>query len=459
MKIAVTGASGFIGSQVIQTLSDGHDIIALSRRPTQHAAARVQWRQCNMFSLLEVERGLEGAEVGVYLVHSMLPPNRLTQGRFDDLDLILADNFARAARLKGLRRIVYLGGIIHENDLSRHLESRLEVERVLSSTGIPIVALRAGLITGAGGSSFAIMERLVKRLPVMVCPKWATTRCQPIDVSDVVKVIVNVVDDPLLTPGSYDIAGDNVLSYVGMMREVAEALGVKRRFLSVGFVSPWLSRLWVSVVTGASRQLVYPLIESLRHDMLASKPSLLKRYSISPMSFREGVRRALLPAETPGASRPRTSSAPAGDPAVTSVQRIPIREQDDVSWIAAEYAAWLPRFLRPFIRVDVSMDRSLVFRAGPLKLLELSYSESRSSPTRQLYYLTGGLLLRKTPGRAKGRLEFRQIPGRREVIAAILDFRPRLPWWIYRLTQAKLHLLVMHSFALHVRYGVRQAKS
>lgn len=454
MKVAIAGASGFIGRQLVDALKQKHNVVALSRQEPSAQTAGVELRRCDLFSLLEVERALDGADVGVYLVHSMMPPNRLTQGSFDDLDLLLADNFARAAKLKGLQRIIYLGGLIPKENLSRHLASRLEVERVLAAQGVPVVTLRAGLITGRGGSSFAIIEKLVYRLPLMVCPKWTSTRCQPVDLADVVAVLTCAVADASLPAGAYDIGGPNVLSYAAMMREVADAMGLKRRFLSVGVVSPRISRLWVSLVTGASKQLVYPLIESLRHDMVANGPSLFDRYKIVPATFREAVGDALkqrceLRKVAPAAGAKKREGA------VTSVQRFPIGADHDVAWVASEYAAWLPRFLRPLIRVDVTPDRSLIFRSGPWHLLELTYSEARSSATRQLYYLTGGRLLRKDAGRAKSRLEFRQVPGRREVVAAILDYRPRLPWWFYRWTQAQIHLLVMYFFARHVRACAR----
>ena len=132
--IAITGASGFIGSQVIQKLSLQHDIIALTRSGESHTSGNISWRKCDLFSLLQAEHGLKGADVAFYLVHSMMPMARLTQASFEDMDLILADNFARAARHNGVKQIIYLGGIIpHNATLSRHLRSRLEVEQTLAS--------------------------------------------------------------------------------------------------------------------------------------------------------------------------------------------------------------------------------------------------------------------------------------------------------------------------------------
>ena len=179
MVVAVAGASGFVGSALCHELvAAGMHVLALGRSPVparqevqREAALRVSEPgitkvQADLFSLIQVERAIDGADIGIYLVHSMLPAARLTQGHFSDFDLLLADNFARAAQRKGLKRIIYVGGIIpdiREELLSKHLQSRLEVERVLGSTGLPVFVLRAGLIVGRGGSSLKIIINMVRR--------------------------------------------------------------------------------------------------------------------------------------------------------------------------------------------------------------------------------------------------------------------------------------------------------
>jgi len=459
MKVVVAGASGFVGRALLRSLTGEHEVTALARRIPQAAEAggRVTWRRTDLFSLLDVEQALDGADVGIYLIHSMMPPNRLTQGSFTDLDLILADNFARAARFQGLKRIIYLGGLIPEGVLSLHLESRLEVERVLASQGVPVVSLRAGLIVGPGGSSFQIMERLVRRLPGMVCPAWTTTRCQPVALVDVVHTIKSVVSDQTLKAGAYDLGGPDVLTYVDMMRQLAGVLGLKRYFLNVPFVSPTISRLWVSTVTGASRALVYPLIGSLRHDLIARDTKLQDSYGKKAETYVASLRDALEAAPRPAVSAPANAElAPslwvkAGD-AVTSVQRLPLPSGMTSAGVAEEYARWLPVILKPLIRVDETPDKvlRLCVRGLGWLLLELSFSHGRSSLDRQLYYITGGLLQKDVSGAGRPRLEFRRVPGEAKVLVAVLDFRPRIPWWIYRLTQAKAHLLIMRLFGWHL---------
>ena len=177
MKICIAGATGFIGRKLCEALAERHQVIAITRRtitgqPESSVAPVMQvpqpgivWRSADLFSLLQLERALDGADVAVYLVHSMLPASRLTQGSFEDLDLILADNFARAAKLRGIKRIIYLGGLLPRGELSPHLRSRKEVEDVLASHGVPTVTLRAGLVIGPQSSSYRIMERLVRQVP------------------------------------------------------------------------------------------------------------------------------------------------------------------------------------------------------------------------------------------------------------------------------------------------------
>jgi len=176
MVIAVAGASGYIGDNLLKKLKGRAKVIGLSRNGDNRKNTEdVEWRSCDLFSMKDAEKGLAEADIAVYLVHSMMKSARLTQGSFEDMDVILADNFAQAASRQGIKQIVYLGGIIpdeDEKDLSRHLKSRLEVERVLRSSDVPVTALRAGLIIGPKGSSFPILTKLVKRLPVMVLPKW-----------------------------------------------------------------------------------------------------------------------------------------------------------------------------------------------------------------------------------------------------------------------------------------------
>ena len=271
--MVIAGASGFVGRRLIEALAPTCDAIALTRDASgRPQTPGVAWRSCDLFSLRDAERALEGGDVGVYLVHSMMPSARLSQGSFDDMDLVCADNFARAAATRGLGHIVYLGGLVPASDgepLSRHLESRLEVERTLAARDVPVTTLRAGLVVGAGGSSFQMMVRLVQRLPLMIAPRWTRSKSQAIGLGDVVTLLRFAVEHPELSGRAYDVGCSDVVTYADLLRLTGDVLGKHTRILTVPMATPKLSLLWISLVAGAPRELVRPLVESLRHDMIA----------------------------------------------------------------------------------------------------------------------------------------------------------------------------------------------
>jgi len=445
LTIGIAGASGFVGRSLISKLTDRHHVIGLTRRASMPP---IQGVTC-----------LAGCDVAVYLVHSMLPAARLTQGRFEDLDLLIADNFSRAAEQCGLKKIVYLGGLIPEGELSRHLRSRNEVEIALADHNVPCITLRAGLVVGANGSSFEMMRKLVQRLPVMICPKWTTTRSQPIALVDVVKIIAKVVDDFELPAGAYDIGGKNVLTYIDMMNQTAAALGKRRFFAPVGVFSPKLSRLWVRLVTGAPRQLIGPLVESLRHTMVARDNALFDRYNLQPMPFAQALRDAVTAQEQPkknllaslGKRFTHRITSKQLLNTVYSVQRLPLPSGKNAQWVANRYASWLIDFLFPLVRVRQDADGSLElmlqlgFKHWSVCLLRLQCSADKSSANRQLFFIDGGILL-SSQAMGQGRFEFREVLGRTCVMAAIFDFVPALPWWLYKTSQALVHLAVMWAF-------------
>jgi uncharacterized protein YbjT (DUF2867 family) len=477
--VAIAGASGFVGRALAHALAPNHHVIGLGRSSTAPAASADDsvWRRCDLFSLLDAERALAGADVGVYLVHSMLPTSHFVQGNFADLDLICADNFGRAARRQGVKRIVYLGGLVpgEEDDgrLSPHLRSRLEVERSLGAHGVPLVALRASLIVGAGGSSFEMMVRLVERLPAMICPSWTETPIQPIAVADVVALLVRAIDDPRLAPGSYDVGGPDVMTLRELMTATARILRRRRPMISVPLFTPGLSRLWVTAFTGAPRALVAPLVKSLRTPMVARDRRLADRFGVPGIPIGIALEQALAAREPPARRKRdkraraalRALTAPAGE--VRSVQRLPLPGGHDARWIADEYLRWLPLRLRLLLRVEVTRARG-EGRPAPIlcrfrvrfvrrPLIELRFSPERSTIDRPLFYVTGGALARHSP--SHGRLEFREIPDGHTVLAALHDFTPRLPFALYAPTQGLVHRWVMASFSRHLRRLSRAAAS
>jgi uncharacterized protein YbjT (DUF2867 family) len=452
-RVAVAGATGFVGRHLCALLRDrGFAVTGLGRSVPDGAVAEgVTWRRADLFNLKETERALFGAEVVYYLVHSMLPTSGLTQATFEDMDLILADNVARAAAQAGARRIVYLGGLVPaDGALSRHLESRREVEGALGAHGVPVTTLRAGLVIGPDGSSFRILEGLVRRLPSMVLPRWTRQRTQPIALDDVVELLVRVVEQDAAVGQAIDVGGPEIVTYRALIERTAHALDRRPILWDVPVGNLTLSELWVTGVTGQPRQLTAPLIESLSHSMVARDRVVQLALGVEGMGVDEALRLALAGGSTlPDLAVPRSPPPPPTAPVVRSVQRMRLPTGRDATWAAQEYLAWLPRFLWPVVRVRPLDGGRYQLRALGLALLELTWSPDRSSPGRALLYVTGGRLAR-LGGPRPGRLELRTVDHGRVLIAAIHDFAPRLPWPLYLATQALAHLAVMAGFRRHL---------
>jgi uncharacterized protein YbjT (DUF2867 family) len=452
--VAIAGATGFVGRALCGELARSHHVIALSRRPGEMPG--VETRVCDLFALDQVETALAGADVAVYLVHSMLPSARLVQASFADLDLLLADDFARAAARAGVRRILYVGGLVPgDGPLSPHLASRAEVERALASRGAALTALRCGIIVGPGSSSLWILANLVRRLPAMILPRWTGSASQPIALADLVRAVRIALEDPALV-GAFDLGGPEAMSYREMLARTARFLGRRRLLLRVPLFSPRLSRLWVQVFGSAPSALVGPLVESLRHDMRIASNPLQARIAPAAKGFEAALAEAL---DASGRPLPPPSSLRLGAPArrrlhearsVRSVQRLPLPAGRDAGWAAGEYLRFLPRFMRPWIRVEAdAAGGARFFVAGTrLCLLALRLAPG-SEPDRIEFEIAGGALLAQGEG-PRGRFELREVLGGRALLAAIHDYRPALPWPLYQAAQARVHLAVMRGFGRHL---------
>ncbi len=451
MRILVAGASGFVGQALIEALRSlpGVEVIAFSRNPRPDYPP-VRGHAGDLFSFRDIYEAMEGCDQAVYLVHSMLPSADLVQGNFADMDLILVDNFARAARSRGVKHVMYLGGLVPEQGaLSPHLQSRLEVERCLIKALPTVTVLRAGMILGAGGSSFTILRRLVERLPVMACPGWTQTLTQPVDLRDLVQVFLRCLTDTTLQGHIWDVGGARPLTYLEMLRLTAEALGKRPYFIPVGAFSPALSRLWIRLITGAPVELVNPLVESLLHPMVVAPRRRFPLTELLATPFEESLRywSGKVQSAVHAFNRPALRERPRD---VRSVQRLVLPRDKDAAWVAREYFRWLPHFFSLIIRVRVEPLRCVFYFLRPQwVLLILSVSHERSTSDRQLLYITGGWLA--SPNQGRGRLEFREALDRRYVLSAIHEFRPALPWFVYKWSQAVVHLVVMNAFARHLR--------
>ncbi len=458
--IVVAGARGFVGRALLEALADEYRLIGLSRSdtPPSDSPPGVEWRAADLFRLQELEQALEGADRAIYLVHSMQPSARLVQGSFSDLDLLLADNFARAAAKAGIRQIVYVGGLLPKDSAaSPHLRSRAEVAEALGSRGVPVTALRAGLIVGPGGPSLWILLNLVRRLPFMVLPSWTDSRSHPIALVDVVRAVRCCLASPDRFVGAFDVGGATVLTYREMMDTVARVLHRRLWMLQLSLFSPRLSTLWVQVFGSAPATLVAPLVRSLQHDLIAEPNALQAEIADGAMTFEEAVEGAVdearLPKEPTSSIRldPRSRAELKASRRVRSVQRLPLPAGHTAAWAASEYVRFLPGLWGPLIRVRVreNGDAELGILGIPRPMIVLRRSEERSTEDRLVFDIVDGLLLRE--GHAgEARFELREVLGGEALLAAIHDYPPALPWRLYQSTQAWAHLAVMNGFARHL---------
>ncbi len=413
---------------------------------------KATWRQVELYSLSSTEAALAEADYAIYLVHSMHPSTRLHQGSFEDTDLLLADNFGRAAKANGLEQILYIGGLLpdftEEDQLSRHLRSRWEVEQTLGRAGVPVTALRAGIIVGKGGSSFMMIRKLVERLPALICPTWCQSDTQPVELEDALRMMDYCLGRKAFYGRSFDIGGDAVTTYMEMIKVTARLLGKKRFIRPVRYFSPGFSTFWVALFTDTSRALVRPLVQSLKHNLTAAPNELLAAFP-ERNSFETAARRALYGEEALPSLPKRAPAEVKEKNTVRSVQRLPNPMGHTATFVARLYQRWLPIFFRALIRVESNEDIS-TFSAFGQPLLQLQFIPDRSDQDRQLFFITGGRLVRR---KDYGWLEFRRLLGGKYIISAIHEFVPALPWYIYVLTQANAHAIVMDRFG---RYLARE---
>lgn len=462
--VAIAGATGFVGTALRRALVEQTDVVALTRSPVRAQAnaasdSRVEWRHCDLFDPYAVKQGLQGVDYAVYLVHSMHPSSRLTQAKVADLDLLMADNFARAAETQGVRQILYIGGLVPHDapELPRRLRNRREVEQALASGAAPVTTLRAGLIVGAGGTWLRMVLNLVRRLPVMILPAWTQATTQPVARADVVRGLLRCLGDPETYGSVYDVGGPERMSYRELLQKTARVLGLRRHMVTVPVGSPRLSKLWVRVFGGVPWAIVSPLIDSLRYQAEVRDNPLQRWLMQTPTTYATALRGAVDASGQPRPN-PRAELRSADDAVIRedsrarSVQRLPLPPGFTARDVADEYMRWLPSFGWPFLKCTVLKERTVRFQLRPLNLtlLELTFAPERSPEGRELFFVTGGLLA-DLQGARTGRLEFRCTLDDRAVIAAVHDFSPMLPWYVYNATQALAHLLVMNGFGRHLQ--------
>jgi uncharacterized protein YbjT (DUF2867 family) len=292
--ILITGASGYIGGRLAERFVDaGVDVRVAGRHPEKLTE---RWPGVDAIELdvmrpQTIGAATEGVTTAYYLIHSMEEGS----APFEERDRTAAVNFAREAAKRGVERIVFLGGLGDDEDpeLSPHLASRHETGRLLAEHGPPVLELRAGMVIGAGSASFRMLDDLVRRLPVMITPRWVDTRSQPIAVDDVVTYLDEAREVTLDGPHTIvEIGGADVLPYREMMRRLGEERGRAPRILPVPVLTPWLSSLWCGLVTSVPTAVARPLIEGQRNETIVRDDTAAQLFpDIHAVGFDEAVTR------------------------------------------------------------------------------------------------------------------------------------------------------------------------
>lgn len=292
--ILVTGACGYIGGRLVPELvSRGYRVRRMVRGHTQPCRDQRPGVEDALADALDpnsLRRALEGVDIAYYLIHSM----QLGPREFAEADARAAVNFRLAAADAGVRRIIYLGGLGDaRSELSTHLRSRLEVARELQAGPVPVTILRAAIIIGSGSASYEIIKNLVVKLPVILVPRWAENRCQPVSIRDVIKYLVGALEEPRTAGGMYDIGGNEVLTYREMMETVAVVLRRRRLFIRFPLASLRMFAYAASLLTPVPAPITISLLGGLKNDVVCENDEIRRLIPFETVSYRESLVRAM----------------------------------------------------------------------------------------------------------------------------------------------------------------------
>lgn len=287
MRVVVLGASGVVGSALLPELARRHDVVAVSRH-AQAGRGDVEWRRADALDERALDDVVRGAQVVVYLVHS------LGSRAFEAADRRAAGNVARAADRAGVRQIVFLGGLgDDEPNLSPHLRSRNETGALLASGRVPVTTLRAAMVVGSGSAAFETILALVDRLPAMICPRWVSVPTQPIALRDAVAYLVGVSELTSAFGQTFDIGGPEVMTYREMIERIATIRGKRPLIVEVPVLTPRLSSLWLQLVTPVNARVARPLVEGLRSPTVVRDERIRDLVPLELMPFEDAVLEAL----------------------------------------------------------------------------------------------------------------------------------------------------------------------
>lgn len=291
--ILLTGATGYVGGRLLRALEQtGHRVRCLARRPeflSPKVGPTTEVVAGDVLDPDSLREAMRGVKVAYYLIHSMG-----SSGSFEENDRQSALNFAAAAKQEGVERIIYLGGLGNDNEtLSPHLRSRQEVGRILGDSGIAVLEFRASIVIGSGSLSFEMIRSLVERLPIMITPKWVSSPAQPIAIDDLLAYLIAALHLPVGAYRIYEIGGADQVSYADIMRAYARERGMRIRMIPVPVLTPFLSSLWLGLVTPLYARIGRKLIESIVHSTVVRDHTALEIFDIRPVGIDEAVRKAL----------------------------------------------------------------------------------------------------------------------------------------------------------------------
>jgi len=296
--VLLTGATGYVGGRLISLLEQQPlSLRCLARNPEKLRPLVKETTQIVRGDVLDaasLDAALQGVHSAYYLVHLMSGSND-----FEKEDRQAAEYFAAAAKKAGVQRIIYLGGLGDDADphLSPHLRSRHEVGQILRNSGVETIEFRAGMVVGAGSLSYQLMKSLTDRLPVMLCPRWLTTPTQPIAVDDVLAYLVAGRELPPSESRTYEIGSPDVVTYADLIREYARQKGLRRWLIFVPILTPYLSGLWLALVTPTSFEVGRHLIEGLKNPTVVRDTTALDVFSIRPMGVKDAIQKAIASTE------------------------------------------------------------------------------------------------------------------------------------------------------------------
>lgn len=291
MTILLTGSTGYIAQRLLPVLLEaGHEVVCCVRDKNRfntdiYQASRLRVVEVDFLQKNSLEKIPKNIDAAYYLIHSMAT----TTGDFSEMEASAAENFIDAIRHTNAQQVIYLSGIVNEEQLSKHLQSRKNVEDILASGNIPLTTLRAGIIVGSGSASFEIIRDLVEKLPVMIAPRWLNTRCQPIAIRNVIEFLSGVLLHQKTYNNSYDIGGPDVLTYKQMLLQFAEVRALKRTIVVVPVMTPKLSSYWLYFVTSTSYSLAKNLVDSMKVEVICTPNNLQELLSIQLIAYKKSI--------------------------------------------------------------------------------------------------------------------------------------------------------------------------